>query len=1158
MRHTNSTSAKQDELELSSLIPKAPLNVRVADPAVGFAFNERLTPIHAEFGLPKFRTISAADKSHLWLAFFDIVALVIFVWQSINEAVSDPSGFLDAADWRVSSIRICLVMTIRQTCLLVVTSMTLLHVRTGGPVTFGDKQWMLWGPTLILTITPTTIAAVVSGTGRSALFVGLSSYTTMIAILSTVSFIFLTTTLIIIKRNLARFHDDASDSWPPIQLIKQRPDGTEDVDADIRDGASWITSNPSSRRVSISAWSFSTLQDDAASSPQRQGSVNTHKGGSIPSPPGSALWYDPSRTNVNKVSSLSSLPSPDGPTPLTTQSFDDPDTIRRDAPSALPDSQRYANSESQPASWLTSTDDCHVMVWGSSPSAQEDGTCDATSCGRHTPSAAVSGSVTPQLADARVLRGYGYDPAVLEAGKVWDNLLMNRIQAMALPYLIIVSLKSTPSSAISVLYILSITMSSPILAITLLCRSPIPIPSGLFHVYNTPSSHVTRAPSPEDTTIAPFRWPLDSKSCAPIVVEARRGGDVGLTSDAVDGKSKTSGVISTVLSLTSKLSASPPEKVENGETISPALIQNGDSSLSANPHSRSHSESSTQFSRVRRDSKTSSIFSKSSESFAYDSKIMVAQRHHSSVAQTLLVSGSSQEQNQNNNEDSLRPTTGTSSEVKAHQSAHLRNRSVSSIPSPATQKSIRGSSSPDPTPPSIPLPPTPPSVRAVKLASLAQSFSSGNSLGRVNDASEVDALAAGVLPPPFPGISKISERDSAYPSKSNKAEGRKISKPQDEFGSSKAFPPLEACSTPAPSRAKISGHKRNQQYFSLSSLVLGKDSESAHYLSKWAAEVREVQADAEGKHAQHEMSVPAGNFDRGKPDIVFGANSGLPNTIPSIHQKITGEPVASEKAADLNQVSSSSKSLGIQVSIPHTINTRRESPSFTTPPFSAASTVTLFEEFAAGVEKDSYAQSTPSSTFANKSKSKHFHPLQQIRSANKTSSPLPEGTKTSAICTFAQWYNQAVRPLTPKATSFQRKMYQGYPSTPDSKKAAPRVNLRPLTLLQDRDNNITASPMTNFVTRPLIVVKKEERRGTAPVLGKIVHMDPISSMNKNLKPLRLARSTSKLRAYLGQNEIHPIEVVGSPSTFEHTGVMHSFHRREFVARQDNIVSPDAR
>ncbi|KAG5731046.1 hypothetical protein E4T56_gene2746 [Termitomyces sp. T112] len=58
--------------------------------------SKRVSP--AEFGLPKFRPLSAADKGHIWLASLDIVALVIFVWQEINEATGGPSDLASASD----------------------------------------------------------------------------------------------------------------------------------------------------------------------------------------------------------------------------------------------------------------------------------------------------------------------------------------------------------------------------------------------------------------------------------------------------------------------------------------------------------------------------------------------------------------------------------------------------------------------------------------------------------------------------------------------------------------------------------------------------------------------------------------------------------------------------------------------------------------------------------------------------------------------------------------------------------------------------------------------------------------------------------------------------------------------------------------------------
>jgi hypothetical protein len=88
----------------------------------------------AEFGLPNFRSLSLADKSHLWFASLDMLALLFFVWQVATEYATGSSGLAIASD-PASTIRIWLALTMRQSCLLVVAAVTLVHVRLGQSAT---------------------------------------------------------------------------------------------------------------------------------------------------------------------------------------------------------------------------------------------------------------------------------------------------------------------------------------------------------------------------------------------------------------------------------------------------------------------------------------------------------------------------------------------------------------------------------------------------------------------------------------------------------------------------------------------------------------------------------------------------------------------------------------------------------------------------------------------------------------------------------------------------------------------------------------------------------------------------------------------------------------------------------------------------------------
>jgi hypothetical protein len=304
-------------------------------------------------------------------------------------------------------VRLWIVSTARQTCLLVVVSLTLLHVRMGRSVSFGSKQWMLWAPTAVLLITSTALAGVLTGAGMSSLFAGLTAYTTAVAGLSSVAICCLVGTLLIIKRNLSISQEEL-DNWPPVSQAeeKARPSfATEDVDA-LRDGASWITSRASSRRDSISAWSFSTHHTSAPSQ---------HGHGRVPHssvPAKNSYWFGDSTNEVN-VPPVPPLPAPYSQPSPTAESLSDPDPFHRAAPSPAYESQRPRFGSQ--TSWLTSTDGSQptVSAW-SFPTTYAASAYNASSPNVNTellPSTAVSRPQTPALADARVLGGYGYSPS---------------------------------------------------------------------------------------------------------------------------------------------------------------------------------------------------------------------------------------------------------------------------------------------------------------------------------------------------------------------------------------------------------------------------------------------------------------------------------------------------------------------------------------------------------------------------------------------------------------------------------------------------------------------------------------------------------------------------------------------------------------------------
>ena len=364
--------------------------------------------------------------------------------------------------------------------------------------------------------------------------------------------------------------------------------------------------------------------------------------------------------------------------------------------------------------------------------------------------------------------------------------------------------------------VLSITLSSPVLALNIIFRSPLPIPVGLFESQNALPVEVERGPS-RATTLAGQKFSYEYKrsmSTSVTVVEGRRSGDVWIAQgDAVDGKTKIGRAVE-MLSSRPKLSVLPPMQ---SEEIYPPVPIRDESSLIIG-HNRSRSDGSAQFGKVKRESKMSSHLSGGDESLAFTAKVMIAQRHYSTLAQTVIVPSTSPEKQDAGEPNQLLSATTGIAFTKT--SAHLRSRSISLAngsepPSPGNISNVSG------PPPSDPLPPTPPNVRAVRLAQLKhkKSFSSGFSFGAVDDVNEIDALTAGVLPLLVPGL-KVGNNmkiKAELPGTLSKTKGRKDAKKLSEFGTEFSSP--EFHSTPAhrrlrdPRGRKQSGHKKN--HFSL-------------------------------------------------------------------------------------------------------------------------------------------------------------------------------------------------------------------------------------------------------------------------------------------------------------------------------------------------------
>lgn len=369
--------------------------------------------------------------------------------------------------------------------------------------------------------------------------------------------------------------------------------------------------------------------------------------------------------------------------------------------------------------------------------------------------------------------------------------------------------------------VLSVTLSSPLLAMNILVRSPIPIPNGLFGAYADPPSVIMRAPSPTETLATYCR--AYKRSGSVTVVEGRRSGDVWISQgDAIDGKGKLGRALGLITPLP-KLAVLPLEEQEQDGEITPPLPMQVDTTIVPTPQSTN----SIELGRIRKESKASSYFS-GDETLA--TRIMIAQRHYSAVATTLVVPASPERTE--SPDGLLGVATGVDAvpAVSPTSSSHLRSRSVSSaIVHPVTNSDISA-------PPAQPLPPTPPHIRSARQTAKQllhrKSRSSEFSFGAVvsDDIREIDALTAGILPLLVPGLKlgeemKIREWEQFDPPLSSTVTKKRPSRAANatselEFGvlDRGDFSPPQFHSTPAQGKqarkgCKVSGHKR--KHFSL-------------------------------------------------------------------------------------------------------------------------------------------------------------------------------------------------------------------------------------------------------------------------------------------------------------------------------------------------------
>jgi len=646
-------------------------------------------------------------------------------------------------------------------------------------------------------------------------------------------------------------------------------------------------------------------------------------------------------------------------------------------------------------------------------------------------------------------------------------------------------------------------------------------------------------------------WSHEYKRSGSVtVVEGRRSGDIWVSNgDAIDGKGKI-GRAFEMLNAKPKLSVLPLEnvvvKMVDGELTPPLPLQSAPNSVPPTPVSENSEELG------RKKSKASSYYSVSDETALHTARVMVAQKHYSTLAMTMVVPPSPDERKSFAVTPEEMEATGFASGVAIYERtegrSHCRTRSTSSISTSRSRNVIS-------PPPAFPLPPTPPSVKAARAMAHKRSYSSGLSM------TEIDALSAGILPNLVPGLrigQDVKISDEWRYSSASRMGGSMTGKTFDDFvsglpqelgGLPGEFSSPEFHSTPATNgkktgqKSRKSGHKRH--HFSLPSLSLGTD--GIHGLSTWRTEVNnglEVPAQEERRNTViceqrpeatlevvrevDELSRPSSPFRIQDPATARSSMATLINALDN-EFKLTLFGIDENISLDFDA------SGPLAHSTPH----ESHKPVSRSP--------------APPVPKSKTTKSDRRSSIVYIKSDQNTIPPSDATNEKTTRKPL------SPVKRLAEISSRAVKPLTSRNKRKTSKNENALSTTntttiaallgngKDVLMASPGGGLRPLSLLQDRDVNRSARPVSGVAaedsfTRPLDLKKKQknvtESRALASgvVAGKDENVHAIrlvsgaASNPKGLKPLKLARSeTSKQRAALRKNEVLPSVTVRPPS-----------------------------
>lgn len=363
-----------------------------------------LSRVQSAFGLPNFGSLSPADKSHIYFASIDLLALGVFIWQVVAQQNVPPS--FNLAHDPVGSARLWFASTARQTCLCIVLLVAVVQVRQGRTVSLGPFHTFLLVPTVLVVALATTLAAVFAVIGTPTLFVGITAYSVAVALVSLGAFLTLVRTIVNVRRNLAALEPD----WPPVKEKRRGSFATEDLEA-LKEGSSWITSHRSSRHNSVSSFAFSVRSALPSSHNSSARDRAKFVGSTATLPPAkSSYWFGMASTpdlNVPPVPSLPGQyqynPSPSSPVPSIEDDNHDP--FRRDEP-------RYPRiPKSSANSWLTEPSVSQpTLSEFSFPTTRPSSPMRGGSSGNLLPASATTVAFASPMPHGRVLGGYNYIP----------------------------------------------------------------------------------------------------------------------------------------------------------------------------------------------------------------------------------------------------------------------------------------------------------------------------------------------------------------------------------------------------------------------------------------------------------------------------------------------------------------------------------------------------------------------------------------------------------------------------------------------------------------------------------------------------------------------------------------------------------------------------